>query len=213
MAWFSTRKTQERNLKCCSGIMSEHGRTLLPIVIACIAQVTFDSKDLSERHPANSSLEVLDRVREFVPQCTLSQSSPTHVAYYLKSKDSLVVELTYRQLRGHPRAVGRRRCNLQKIHSQTPCKQFQLLHSCWWMLVYDRHSVQHRRYSISGCSVYGEVGLRLCLQFLLVFAEPAYLRSFCQAKLRHARGRVRDWHPPLLARLPSGFLTSLPLLA
>lgn len=55
-------------------------------------QVTFNSKDLNEKDPANSSLEVLDRVREFAPQCTLSQSSPSHAAYYLKSKDSVVVE-------------------------------------------------------------------------------------------------------------------------
>ena len=55
-------------------------------------QVTFDSKDLSEKDPASSSLEVLDCVREFAPQCTLSRSSPTHAAYHLKSKDPVVVE-------------------------------------------------------------------------------------------------------------------------
>lgn len=55
-------------------------------------QVTFDSKDVGEKESASSSLEVLDRVREFAPQCTLSQPSPTLAAYHLKSKDSVVVE-------------------------------------------------------------------------------------------------------------------------
>lgn len=55
-------------------------------------QVTFDSMDLGEKDLASSSLEVLDRVRELVPQCTLSHSSPIHAAYHLKSKDSVVVE-------------------------------------------------------------------------------------------------------------------------
>ena len=55
-------------------------------------QVTFDSKDLGEKDLASSSLEVLDRIREFAPQCTLSQSSPIHAAYHLRSKDSVIVE-------------------------------------------------------------------------------------------------------------------------
>ena len=55
-------------------------------------QVTFDSHDLGEKDPSNLSLEVLARLREFAPQCTLTQSSPIHTAYHLKSKDSAVVE-------------------------------------------------------------------------------------------------------------------------
>ena len=55
-------------------------------------QVTFDSKDLGEKDLASSSLEVLDRIREFAPQCTLSRPSPIHAAYHLRSKDSAVVE-------------------------------------------------------------------------------------------------------------------------
>lgn len=55
-------------------------------------QVTFESNDLGEKDPASSSLEVLDHVREVAPHCTLSHSSPTHAAYHLMSKDSVVVE-------------------------------------------------------------------------------------------------------------------------
>ncbi|KAF8555139.1 P-loop containing nucleoside triphosphate hydrolase protein, partial [Imleria badia] len=52
----------------------------------------------SEKDPASSSLEVLDRVREFAPQCTLSQSPPVHAGYHLKSKDSVVAEKVLRLL-------------------------------------------------------------------------------------------------------------------
>lgn len=55
-------------------------------------QVIFDSMDLDEKDSGSSSLEVLDHIREFVPQCTLSHSSPTHAAYHLKSRDSVMVE-------------------------------------------------------------------------------------------------------------------------
>lgn len=54
-------------------------------------QVTFDYKDMGEKYPASSPLEVLDRIRELAPQCTLSQPSPTLAAYHLKSKDSVMV--------------------------------------------------------------------------------------------------------------------------
>jgi ATP-binding cassette subfamily A (ABC1) protein 3 len=55
-------------------------------------QVTFDLTGLSEKDIPNPPMEVLDRIRELAPQCTLSQASPTHAAYHLKSKDSVVVE-------------------------------------------------------------------------------------------------------------------------
>ncbi|KAF9225247.1 P-loop containing nucleoside triphosphate hydrolase protein [Gyrodon lividus] len=55
-------------------------------------QVKFDFMDLSEKDISNLPMEVLDRVRELAPQCALSQASPTHAAYHLKSKDSVVVE-------------------------------------------------------------------------------------------------------------------------
>ncbi|KAF8844179.1 P-loop containing nucleoside triphosphate hydrolase protein [Paxillus ammoniavirescens] len=55
-------------------------------------QVTFDLAGLSEKDVPNPAMEVLDRIRELAPQCTLSQASPTHAAYHLKSKDSVVVE-------------------------------------------------------------------------------------------------------------------------
>ncbi|KAF8435684.1 hypothetical protein L210DRAFT_3452656 [Boletus edulis BED1] len=61
-------------------------------------QVTFDSKDMGEKDPSSSYLEVLDRVREIAPRCTVSQSSPTHAAYHLKSKDSMVVEKVLQML-------------------------------------------------------------------------------------------------------------------
>ncbi|KAF9235155.1 hypothetical protein BU15DRAFT_78326 [Melanogaster broomeanus] len=55
-------------------------------------QVSFDFKDLNEMDIANPPLEVLDRIRELAPQCALTQPSPTHAAYHLKSKDSVVVQ-------------------------------------------------------------------------------------------------------------------------
>ncbi|KIJ66518.1 hypothetical protein HYDPIDRAFT_174588 [Hydnomerulius pinastri MD-312] len=55
-------------------------------------QVTFDFSDLTEKEAVNPPSEVLDRIRELAPQCTMSQASPTHAAYHLKSKDSTVVE-------------------------------------------------------------------------------------------------------------------------
>ncbi|KAF9235154.1 hypothetical protein BU15DRAFT_78325 [Melanogaster broomeanus] len=55
-------------------------------------QVSFDFTYPSEVDIANPSLEVLDRIRELAPQCALTQPSPMHAAYHLKSKDSVVVQ-------------------------------------------------------------------------------------------------------------------------
>ncbi|KAH7886313.1 hypothetical protein F5I97DRAFT_2027968 [Phlebopus sp. FC_14] len=61
-------------------------------------QVTFDFSDMNEKEFTSAPADVLDRIREVAPQCTMSQASPTQVSYHLKSKDSVVVEKVLRLL-------------------------------------------------------------------------------------------------------------------
>jgi ABC-type multidrug transport system ATPase subunit len=55
-------------------------------------QVIFDFPDLPEKDLPSAPSEILDRIRQVCPQCSLSFSSPNQASYHLKSKDSVVVE-------------------------------------------------------------------------------------------------------------------------
>ncbi|KAH7911590.1 P-loop containing nucleoside triphosphate hydrolase protein [Hygrophoropsis aurantiaca] len=55
-------------------------------------QATFDFSDLLEKDHTTLPIEVLERIRAFAPDCSLSFLSSSRVSYHLNSKESTVVE-------------------------------------------------------------------------------------------------------------------------
>jgi ATP-binding cassette subfamily A (ABC1) protein 3 len=54
-------------------------------------QVTFDFSDFSEKDFPHPPSEILHRIRQVSPYCSMSLSSPGQASYHLKSKDPVVV--------------------------------------------------------------------------------------------------------------------------